>query len=318
MQKKIKNIIIIMIKTAIAFLSFLYIYLKLKQYNEQELSFQFDNSIDPVLLVIVVLLMPLNWYIESVKWRYLIRKFESLKAINAIKAVLSGIAFAIFTPNRTGELAGRIFVLKKENRIKAVFSTAVGSLSQMMITLFLGFIGGIFFLYFYSSKLPESSQEYLLYIKVLSVLSVLFGFLILFNLKLVIRILRKIKLSEKIIKPIKIIAEYSPKELINVLMYSFLRYFVFVMQFYILLVFFKADISFYEAIICISLTYFVSSVIPSFTLTEIGIRGSAALFFMGMFSGNDISIISATALIWIINLAFPAIIGAFVFYRTKI
>ncbi|MCD4793879.1 MAG: flippase-like domain-containing protein [Bacteroidales bacterium] len=307
-----------MIKTAIAFLSFFYIYLKLEQYNEQELFVQFDNSIDLVLLMIVVLLMPLNWYIESVKWKYLIRKIEIVKVLNAIKAVFSGIAFAIFTPNRIGELAGRIFVLKKENRIKAVFSTAVGSLSQMMITLFLGFIGGIFFLYFYSFKLPESTIEYLLYVKVFSVISVLSGFLIFFNLKFFIRILKKIKLSEKIIKPIEIITEYSIKELVNILAYSFIRYSVFAIQFYILLVFFKVDISFVEAIICISLTYFVSSVIPSFTLTEIGIRGSAALFFMGMFSGNEIGIISATALIWIINLAIPAIIGAFIFYRTKI
>ncbi len=318
MRKKIKNILIIVIKTAIAFLSFFYIYLKLKQYNEQELSFQLDNSVDLILLITVVLLMPLNWFIESVKWKYLIRKIESVRTFTAIKAVFSGIAFAIFTPNRTGELAGRIFVLKKGNRIKAVFSTAVGSLSQMLITLFLGFISGIFFLYFYLSELPESSEEYLLFVKILSVLLVLFGFLVFFNLNFFVRILKRIKLSEKIINPIEIITEYSSKELINILLYSFLRYCVFLLQFYILLVFFKVDITFFESILCISLTYFVSSVIPSFTLTEIGIRGSAALFFMGIFSGNDIGIISATALIWIINLAFPAIIGAFVFYKTKI
>ena len=188
----------------------------------------------------------------------------------------------------------------------------------MMITLLLGFTGGILFLYFYSSKLPVSTNEYFLYVKALSVLSVLFGFFVFFNLKFFIRILKKIKLPEKITKPIEIITEYSTKELINILLYSFLRYSVFVIQFYILLIFFKVEVTFFEAIICISLTYFISSVIPSFTLTEIGIRGSAALFFMGMFSGNDIGIISATALIWIINLAFPAIIGAFVFYRTKI
>ncbi len=318
MQKKIKNILIIVIKTAIAFLSFFYIYLKLKQYNEQELSFQLDNSVDLLLLISVVLLMPLNWYIESIKWKYLIKKIEPVRIFTAVKAVFSGIAFAIFTPNRTGELAGRIFVLKKENRIQAVFSTAVGSLSQMLITLSIGFIGGIFFLIFYLSKLPESSQDYLMYLKLLFVLLVIFGFLIFFNLKLFIRILKRIKLFEKIIKPIEIVAEYSLKELVNVLLYSILRYIVFSMQFYILLVFFKVDITFYEAILCISLTYLVSSVIPSFTLAEIGIRGSAALFFMGMFSGNDIGIISATALIWIINVAIPAIIGSFVFFRTKI
>lgn len=318
MQRKIKNIIIIVIKTAIAFLSFFYIYLKLKQYNEQQLSFQLENSVDLLLLFSVVLLMPVNWYIESIKWRYLIKKIESVKIFTAVKAVFSGIAFAIFTPNRTGELAGRIFVLKKENRIQAIFSTAVGSLSQMLITLSIGFFGGIFFLIFYLSKLPESSQDYLIYLKLLFVLLVIFGFLIFFNLKFFIRILKKINLSEKIIKPIEIIAEYSLRELINILLYSALRYFVFLIQFYILLVFFKVDIIFYEAIICISLTYFVSSVIPSFTLTEIGIRGSAAIFFFGMFSDNTIAVISATALIWIINVAIPAIIGAFVFFRTKI
>ncbi|NPA45090.1 MAG: hypothetical protein GXO49_06120, partial [Chlorobi bacterium] len=66
------------------------------------------------------------------------------------------------------------------------------------------------------------------------------------------------------------------------------------------------------------LTYFISSVIPTFTFAEIGIRGTAAIFFIGMFSSNIVGIISATALLWIINLAIPAIIGSVLFYRTKL
>ena len=262
--------------------------------------------------------MPLNWFIESFKWKYLVRKLEFISIGKSIKAVFTGITFAIFTPNRIGELAGRVFVLKKEHRAKAVFATATGSLSQMMITIILGVISGVVFLFLYDNKLVGINSNTLLLIKFLSVFILVFGLFIFFNLRLVKNLFSRFNLSEKLKSAVHILASYKKTELFKILLFSFLRYIVFMLQFYLLLKLFEVEVSFWIALMTITLTYLVSSIIPSFTLTEIGIRGSAAIFFMGMFSVNIPGIIAATAVLWIINLAFPAVIGAVLFYLTKI
>jgi hypothetical protein len=63
--------------------------------------------------------------------------------------------------------------------------------------------------------------------------------------------------------------------------------------------------------------YLAMAVIPTFALTEIGVRGSTAIFFIGLFSTNISGILSASIFLWIINLAVPAIIGSFLFSKSK-
>ncbi len=262
--------------------------------------------------------MPLNWYIESMKWRFLIGKIARVKPLQSFKAVISGVAFAIFTPNRIGELAGRIFVLERKDRAKGFFITGVGSLSQMAVTLLCGLIAGVLILIYYPEKILEIGQEALPFIKVISVLAVLLFMFLFFNLKKVYHFIQGFRFSERFKETLQVISIYTAKELTIAIVFSFTRYVIFLLQFYLLMLFFHSGILFHEAAISIALTYFVSSVIPSFALAEIGVRGSAALFFAGMFVDSGIAILSATVLLWIINLAIPAIIGAGLFIRTKI
>lgn len=262
--------------------------------------------------------MPINWFIESVKWKFLIRRLEIVSIKNSFKGVLSGIAFAIISPARIGELAGRVFVLKPENRGKAVFSTIVGSLSQMLITLIIGFVSGIFFIFFYSGKLTDFNTDQLFYLKLVSVVSLIFGFLFLFNLKHIVQLLKKLKFNIKFLKYIDVLSEYRPAEIFKVLFFCNLRYLVFVLQFLLLLKYFNVEILWYDALIGIALTYLFSSLIPVLSVFEIGVRGMAAIIFLGIFSNNIPGILSAVTVLWFVNLALPACVGAIIFYRTKI
>ncbi|MCF6365146.1 MAG: flippase-like domain-containing protein [Bacteroidales bacterium] len=319
MQKKqVQKVLIFILKTVIVSLSLWYILYKLKQNNISEINFPEFDSYQVLFFAVVILLMPVNWFVETIKWKFLLKNVEKISYSKSLKAVFSGITFAIFTPNRTGELVGRIFVLKKENRAKGVFATATGSLSQMIITILAGVIAGITFLFLYDNKIQNINPNSLLFIKVTAIFVLFLTLFVLFNLRFIEALLNRFNKSEKFIKAIEILTSYKKKELAIVLFLSSLRYFVFSCQFYFLLVLFNVEISFFNSFISVALTYFISSIIPSFTLTEIGIRGSAAIFFIGMFSINIPGIIAATALLWIINLAVPAIIGAGLFYLTKL
>jgi hypothetical protein len=317
-NKQQRKILGLSLKIVITGLSFVYILITLKNffYSEEHVDFLSEFMIVPFLAAI--LLMPLNWLIESVKWRFLVKELETIKIRDALKAVFSGITFAVFTPNRIGELVGRIFILDPKNRSKAVFATATGSLSQQTVTLFAGVLFGMIFLMNEPLQYLDISSNSLRLIKILSLISLMLAVLIFFNLKFVVFILRKLKLPDKILSPLEFLVNYNRMGLLRVLSYSFLRYAVFVGQFILLLMTFGVDISIFDAFTGIALSYFASSVIPSFTLAEIGIRGSAALFFLGIYSDNDAGIFSAAAVLWMINLAVPAVIGSVFFSRTKI
>ncbi len=92
-----------------------------------------------------LLLMPVNWGLEARKWQVLLRPLEKLPFWTSFKAILSGVAFSINTPNRIGEYGGRILYVKEGHRWKAVSLTIVGSFSQLIITLLFG-LGGLVFL----------------------------------------------------------------------------------------------------------------------------------------------------------------------------
>ena len=64
--------------------------------------------------------------------------------------------------------------------------------------------------------------------------------------------------------------------------------------------------------------------IPTIALTELGIRGSVSLYFIGLYFTSlgimcsyDMGIITATTVLWIINLVIPAITGAIFVFRLK-
>jgi hypothetical protein len=107
---------------------------------------------------------------------------------------------------------------------------------------------------------------------------------------------------------------YSAEELAKVLLFSVARYVVFTTQFFILLHVFGVVINYTDALVLIMTMLFVISVIPTIAITEIGVRGSVALFLFGLISSNTVGILSATFVMWIINLLLPALIGtAFIF-----
>ena len=82
--------------------------------------------------------MFLNWLLDAVKWKFLIKKEEEVSLWLSIKAVFLGITVSIFTPNRVGEFGGRVFCLEKANRIKAVLITILGNMGQLLATTIFG------------------------------------------------------------------------------------------------------------------------------------------------------------------------------------
>ena len=328
-KTKIYKIYGFVIKTSIIVLALSFIYWRLiikDNLPKTLLSFK-DSFLQPSftgILLLVIILMILNWSIETLKWKYLIRKIEIIPFYRAFFAILTGITISIFTPNRIGEYGGRVFVLRKAKRWEGVFITVLGSMSQLLVTLIVGSISFIFFTNEYIT-LPFYSK-YFFYGLILIVIAFTVVLLLLFfNISFLTNLMSKFPGKLRRISLYgRIFSFYTFKELFTTLLFSTSRYLIFIIQFHLLLNLFGAKIPFGQSFIMVSVIYFVMAAIPTITLTEIGIRGSVALYFVGMYFEKynfpvlpEIGIITASSVLWLINLAIPALIGTFFVFKLK-
>jgi uncharacterized membrane protein YbhN (UPF0104 family) len=315
-----KKYLSILIKIVIVFFSFYFIYNELVHHNDVS-RISLDSLLDTIinnysLIFIVVLMMFINWMLESLKWKFMIRKIETISFFTSFRAIFSGITVSSFTPNRIGEYGGRVFCLEKSDRIQAVFITILCSMAQLLTTIIFGS-----FAFFILHEQFLEDQYFIIEISrfslfVLFVLNILFV-LAYFNIAFLINFLWKFSFFNFLRQYINVISLFNFKDLLVTFLYSVFRYIVFSIQFLILLYVFNVDISLYDAVLSVMLVFFFITLTPTITIAEIGVRGSMALLVFLKFSTNVIGILSSTFLLWIINLIIPAIIGSFFIFSLK-
>ena len=132
------------------------------------------------------------------------------------------------------------------------------------------------------------------------------------------------KYKEKTEEYFEVFSLYDKTELLKILIISFVRYFLYTFQFVLLIWAFGVPLNYFNAMIPISLTYLAMMIVPFITITEIAVRGSVSVVIFEkwlIINGIDYSfgmmVFSASSLLWIFNIAIPAIIGLFMTYRLK-
>lgn len=260
--------------------------------------------------------MFINWSIEAFKWIILVKNFQIVSFKNAMKSTTMGIVFGLFTPNRLGEIPGKTILLQKENRAKGTLAASVGSFAQFTVTFIVGLIGIIFIL-FYLKNIAFRN----IFTNSISILLIFLALLILilyFNIEKTVRFLEKNKLSSIFFSKVEFISNYNNNKLIKVLILSLLRYLVFAMQFYLLLLFFNINLPTIIAFSSIFSIFLMINILPNFVVADLGIRGSISIFVLGQFIAIRPEIIEAPVLLWIINIVLPAILGQFFISKIKL
>lgn len=268
-------------------------------------------------VVFALFLMPINWAFETMKWQQLIKNFETISFGKAYQAIFSGITFSIFTPNRVGEYGGRILMVKPENNWKAVIATLVGSFSQLLVLLTMGWLGLIYFIQHY----VEMENLLLLGISCIGVALLLLMIFVFYNVDMMIPIAKKIPYIHKFkhfIKHVRVLKNYTSRELTMTLGYSLARYLVYMIQYYLFLQFFGIEITLVAALASIATIFLLQTSIPLPPLAGLFVRGEVALFVWSHFSTNELSILAATFSLWILNLIIPSLIGAVFIINTNV
>lgn len=285
-----------------------------------------NNSEVIYLFTTIVVLMLLNWGVESWKWKLLINRSESISIQKAYQAILGGLAVSIFTPNRVGEFMGRIFILKKTDPLKATLLTVVGSFSQLLVTIVTGTVAYVGFAPRYFPALINDSTWLIRGFSISMVTLSLLLILAFFNISALhrISILFPIKYSEKIKNSINAVADCPKPLLLKVVLLSTFRYLVFSIQFYLAIRLMGLDFTILQCALVIPVIYLTLASIPTIALSEIGVRGSVSVFLFGLIAGNSglnpeaaLAVISASTFIWFINIALPSLAGVLVIFRLK-
>lgn len=310
----------IMVKIVIVLLGVWILYKKLfHNQNITQLWTDIKTSVittnNIILTLLALLLVPVNIYLEGIKWKFQLKPIENISNWKSFLSIFTGITAGMFFPNRMGNFLGRIFMLEKGDRIKAAMVTIVGGMGQMIATVSIGLIASIFFV-----------KKHLALLTIAVILIIVILLIMYFNIQFLkyFQFLIPKKYKEKTKEYFEIFSLYNKDELFKILAISFLRYFLYTFQFVLLIWAFNVPLTYFKAMIPISLTYILMMVIPFITITEIAVRGSVSIFvFEKWFIINNISdsylimVFSASSLLWIFNIAIPSIIGLFLTYRLK-
>ena len=307
-----------LLKATILVLAALFIYNKVIGKNESIRQFELlTSAINPAHVVYtlasIVFLMAANWFLESLKWQYLAKKLTPISVWTAIEAVFCGLTWAIFTPNRIGEYGGRVMFLPNRKRIHGVFAMAVGAFAQNVVTNLTGILASLWFIYYF---LDVSIWLYAGCI-VISVIVLAFFFIFYFDIKLLVGLLDRVSFLKKYHRFFEIMGRYRLNELLTVLGYSFARFFVFCTQYYLIINLLVPNLPFVEMMLILWVFLFVQSAMPSLDLLDIGVRSFTAMHLFVFITNQQIAIIAAVSLIWLINLIIPAIIGSVFVFKMK-
>ncbi len=298
------------LRLIVAFAAYGFVALKLFQQGVDSIISELNGIIffqNWHMLFIAIGLMPLAWGIEAYKWKIALIGVEKIRFFEAWKSVWYGVVAGLLTPNRIGEPFGRIAFVEAENRGKATLLGIWCGISQQMATLIFGFIGLFYWVYFIKGSYEISFWNS--YYFIIFVFTITITIIVFIGIGSISKILQKITSLRRVLSGESLSVTVSPKRSIYVLLLSIVRYLIFSSQLVLFLFFFGVKGEIIILFAGVFLTYLLSSVVPSFAISEVLVRSGFAVAIIGSIVPNTVGVIAATIALWILNIAFPVLVS---------
>jgi len=270
-----------------------------------------------IWLLFTVVLMPINWALETLKWQGLMRVYGPLHFGRAFAAVLSGVTISLFTPNRIGEYGGRLLALDARLAWGAVISSLLGTWILWAVLL----VGGVAGMYHLALKreLTDPGQAALFGTAGMALAAV--AMLVLFRIPvlagLVQRLLRG-KWRRRLLGKLLPLRHYSGRNIRLALWWAALRYVVYCTQYYLMLRFFGVHLPAGEAAAGIAAIFLAQTSLPLPPFAGLMARGELALWVWGAYSSDTAAILASAYGLFIINLSLPSLVGAWILLRLNL
>jgi len=301
---KYKRLLFLILKLIIVVAAFYFIYQKLANNQllsysklKEQFSIAFSNNV--WVFIGILLFTDANWFLEIFKWQTLVSTLKKLPFLDAFEQCFGSHTASIITPNRIGEYGAKALYFEKENRKRIVGLNFIGNMSQLLATVFFGCIGLTYILTNFTLQLPTLNFK-----NTLIIISVLF---IIYIFERQFKILQIEKYLHKFSSFLKGIPNSVYKK---TLLFSLARYLVFSHQFYFLLLLFGVQADYFTLMSLIFCMYFFASFIPSLSIFDWVIKGSIAVWLFQLIGLNELTVITVTTFMWLLNFAIPALFGS--------
>ncbi len=252
-----------------------------------------------LLLTVTFLLLFLNWGIEVIKWKIITAPIENIPFLKAWQSVWSGVCIGNLTPGRLGEFAGKILFFSPPNRAKVTTAHFVSGITQLVITIVAGCVGLLVFSH-------VVSKGFFLVTITCEIILLLLLLIALLRINKVVGWLIRISFLKKFNFDG---LSFNGNLLSKLLGLSAIRYMVFSLQFYFLLLCCGIWADFFDIAGAIAIMYLLLSTIPMISFVEVGVRAYIAVLLFASFTINEWQLSAIATLIWLINIAFPSLIG---------
>jgi uncharacterized membrane protein YbhN (UPF0104 family) len=269
---------------------------------------EFKSSLQPNGLwwmLPALMLAPLNWLTEAFKWQLLLNRIERIPLKRAFASVLSGMALAFITPNKTGDFLGRILFLKKKSRLRGAIASLMGSFAQIVVAFLFG-LSGMIYLHL------RHQASWTLPILICSGIGLGLLTYCYIHIELLSRLASKFHRLRALMVSFYIIKRYSRGELWKILGIAAIRFFIYNSQFLLLLYAFDSRIPAFSGFLLSGLMFWLITVVPTFFVADIGVRGfvTGLVFINTGIISNPFSVLAASYLIWLINGIIPSVLGS--------
>jgi len=262
----------------------------------------------PMLVLAVLMVLP-NWVLEAMKLKVLMSPGLSITLGACVKSVVSGVSLGIVTPARLGEYGGRALSFPKERRAEVVSSTFITSLGQSVVTFLIGSLSCLVLL----PKLSEANIPIEFVVKLVG--AFMMALSLTFFFKLQIKEWLKSQRFYKRLQPL-FSSQISQGSLLKVLGLSLLRYGVYLIQFVLVLHALGVEVGALELLKYLPVVFLLQTMIPLPPISGLVGRATAAVLVLGLLDIADLTILSASALLWVINLVLPAFVGLGFLWRS--
>ncbi|MBN2744636.1 lysylphosphatidylglycerol synthase-like protein [Breznakibacter xylanolyticus] len=249
-----------------------------------------------------IVLQVINFMLESTKWHALILTIHHQTLRQSIWQTLGGTTVGAITPARLGEPAGRLWGIPKEKRLKALI---LGFLGGILLSLIIT-IGGLTALIFFNPFQTTLSAVNLTHAAWMMAL-------IISGIWIWHRFIRPDSLKAIILKIQNALKMVTGTRLALLSLLTAARYICFAAQLLLWFKFFSPTTALSEIMAPLAIYYLMVTVIPSFFVADLGIRGSIGVFIFSLTGINIVAIISAIFCQWLITTCGPTLLGSLVY-----
>lgn len=188
---------------------------------------------------------------------------------------------------------------------------SVGQIAQMVVTNVLGALALLWFIY----NFKPLDQWLFVAICVLVFGFCFFFLLFYFNIGWLEKSLTSVSFLKRFKSFFSVLGEYHKADLAKVMLFSLARFTVFTTQYLLVIHLLIPSIPYYQSALMVFLLFFVQSALPSLDLLDVGVRSLTATYFFSFIAHQEIAVMAATALIWLVNLIIPAILGSYFVFK---